>query len=291
MTLEEIEVYTPRSLLEALRLKAEKRENAEIIAGGTDLLIQLRDREKFPKALINIYRLKELSYIRFEDNELRIGAATSFSEIAESSLVKKYAPILLEAVKQIGSPQIMNKGTIGGNIGNASPAGDSIPPLYVLNASIIVQSIKEKREVPVEDFFLDYKKIDLREDELITEIRIPAMREDEDGLFIKFGLRLGDAISVVNTAIWVKREEWNLFRDIRIALGSVAPTVKRARKSEELLKSSRLNEELMWEAAELVRDEISPITDIRGSAEYRRELAVNLVFKGLWELVYGRVRE
>lgn len=288
MMLEELEVYSPRTLREALRILAERRGEVRVIAGGTDLLVQLRGGVPAPKALLNIYGIDELRYIRLEDEVLRIGALTSFAEIAESEHTRKHASILAEAAESIGSPQIMNKGTIGGNLGNASPAGDSIPPLYALNSTIIVQSIRGRREIPVQRFFKGYKELDLREDELIVEVRVPAMKDREDGIFIKYGLRLGDAISVVNTAIWVSRRRRMEFEDARVALGAVAPTVVRAPRCEEVIRSGPMTEERMWMAAEAVREHISPITDIRGSAEYRTELAVNLVFKGLWELVHGR---
>ncbi len=288
-TLHKIVVHSPGSLEEALRILDERR-GVKIVAGGTDLLVQIRGGVIEGKELLNIYGLDELRYIKVDGNRLRVGALTTFSEIAESELVKRYASILAEAAGSVGSPQIRFKGTLGGNICNASPSGDSIPALYALDARLVLQSINGRREVPIERFFKGYKVLDLRENELLTEINLPLMAEDEDGVFLKFSLRLGDAISVVNTAIWVKRSGPNRFSDARVALGAVAPTIVRARKCEDIVKSGELDEDRMWDAAEAVLESISPITDIRGSAEYRRELAVNLVYKALWELTHrGRM--
>jgi len=283
-----LQVHSPSTLDEALQILDNKRERIKIIAGGTDLLVQLRAGVVKAGELLNVYGLDELRYIEVENESLRIGALTTFSEISESKMVKRYAPILAEAAASIGSSQIACKGTIGGNVCNASPAGDSIPPLYVLDAKLVLQSVNGKREVPAERFFLGYKRLDIRGNELLVEVNMPLMSDDEDGVFLKHGLRLGDAISVVNAAIWVKRAGRDLFRDARVALGAVAPTVVRARRCEEVIKSERMTEEAMWRAAEAALEHVSPITDVRGSADYRRELSVNLVFKGLWELVHGR---
>ena len=286
----DVDVYSPRSLDEALEILEKERDNVKVIAGGTDLIIQMKDGIVPRKNLLNIYPLDELRYIKLENNEvMRIGALTSFYEIATSPLVRNYAKILAEAAWTIGSIQIMNKATIGGNIVNASPAADSLPPLYVMDAVIVTRSLEGVREVPIDRFYRGYKKLDLRSNELVVEVRLRTLRNGEDGVFLKHGLRLGDAISVVNTALLIRWGKDLEVGDARVALGAVAPTVVRARDCEDYLRGRRLDsDEVMWEAAERVLGSISPIDDIRGSAEYRREVSVNLVYIALWELVRRR---
>ncbi len=288
-TLHKLNVYSPDSLHEALRILGEKGERVKVLAGGTDLIVQLRAGVVEPREILNIYGLDELRYIEIEGGRLRIGALTTYMDIIQSGKVAKAAPILVEASKTVGSPQIQSKGTIGGNICNASPAADSLPPLYVLNANVVLQSLDGRREIPIERFYLGYKKMDMRPEELLVEVNMPVMEDDEDAVFLKHGLRLGDAISVVNAALLVKWSD-DTVKDARIALGAVAPTVVRARDAEESLRGRRLDENVMWDAAEKTLRHISPITDVRGTAEYRREIAVNLVFMGLWELAYRRGR-
>ena len=283
--LHKLRVHSPNSLKEALEILHEKRDKVKVLAGGTDLIVQIRSEVLKPSEILNIYGLDELRYIEVEGERLRIGALTTYRDIILSRKVAKAAPILVEASKLVGSPQIQSKGTIGGNICNASPAADSLPPLYVLKANLVLQSLNGRREIPIEKFYKGYKKMDMRPDELLVEVNMPIVKDDEDAVFMKHGLRLGDAISVVNAAIWVK---WGngFIEDARIALGAVAPVIVRGVDSEAYLRGKKLDEDTIWKAAEMVLRNISPITDVRGTAEYRRELAVNLVFMGLWELAY-----
>ena len=283
-----IEVYSPKTLEEALEILHMEKDKVKVIAGGTDLIIQMKDGIIPRKNLLNIYSIEELRYIRLDDGNIRIGALTTFTDIANSALVRNYAKVLAEAAGTVGSIQIMNKATIGGNLVNASPAADSIPPLYVLDAVLVLSSVEGIREIPILDFYKGYKRLDLRDNELLTEIKLRIMSEDEDGVFLKHGLRLGDAISVVNAAILVKWSNDGKFKDVKIAMGAVAPTVVRARSCEEALIGKKLDDSTIWDAARKVIDDISPIDDIRGTAEYRREISVNLLYMGLWELINRR---
>ena len=277
---------TPKTLGDALQML--ERARYRVIAGGTDVVVQMREGALQERTLLNIYSLDELRYIKTDGGGLRIGALTCLTDLAESAQVRRFAPILAQAAKKIGSMQVTNKGTIGGNLGNASPSGDCIPPLYALDGRIVLSSVNGRREVPVEAFFKGYKQLDLRPDELITEINFRKMGREEDGLFLKHALRLGEACSVVSVAIWLRRGgEENRFKDARIALGAVAPTVVRARKSEEVVKHSALDEVTITAAAHAVTDSISPITDVRGTAEYRREMAVNLTYRALRQVLEG----
>jgi CO/xanthine dehydrogenase FAD-binding subunit len=178
--------------------------------------------------------------------------------------------------------QLTNKATIGGNLANASPSGDCIPPLYSLDAKLTLESVEGRREVPVNDFFKGYKQLDLRRNELITEISFRRMTRDEHGLYLRHTLRFGEAISVVGVSICLKGAvSTGRFVRARIALGAVAPTVVRASKSEEIVTRGVLNDVRIRAASQAVMESIAPITDVRGTEEYRREMAVNLTYRGL----------
>jgi CO/xanthine dehydrogenase FAD-binding subunit len=283
-TLYDVDVDTPGTLKEALRMLG--KERYRILAGGTDVLVQLREGILRERKLLNIYQLDELRYIREEDGMLRIGSLTSFTSIAESREVRRFAPMLAQGAEKVGSIQIQNKATIGGNLGNASPSGDSLPPLYALDTHLVLASAKGRRETPIGDFVKGYKQLDLRPDELIAEIKVRKMGAGEDGVFLKHSLRFGEAISVVSVCIWVRRGgQPGEFADARIALGAVAPTIARAYKSEEIVKRGILNEGRIGAASRAVGDSISPISDVRGSLEYRKEMAVNLTRLGLEDLL------
>ena len=283
-TLYDVDIETPETLRDALRILG--RERYRILAGGTDVLVQLRDGILRERKLLNIYGLDELRYIRNEEGMLRIGSLTSFTSIAESRAVRRYAPMLAQGAEKVGSVQIMNKATIGGNLGNASPSGDSLPPLYALDAHLVLVSARGKREASIGEFVRGYKQLDLRPDELISEFRVRKMGAREDGVFLKHSLRFGEAISVVSVCVWVRRGKLRgEFTDARIALGAVAPTIARAHKSEEIVKGGVLNDKAIDAASQAVGDSISPITDVRGSLEYRREMAINLTHLALKELL------
>ncbi len=281
--LADVEVHSVSSLREAVELLSTGRR-FKVIAGGTDLIVQLRAGAS-PKAdLLDISRLDELRFIRLEDGLLRIGALTTFMEIYESELVRRHAPVLSEAAFTIGSYQIMNKATIGGNVVNASPAADSLPPLYALDAELVIVGPRGERTVGIREFYRGYKQLDLREDELVSEVRVRPLDDGYVGHFFKHGLRRGDAIAVVNGAVLLNLSLDGAVRDARVALGAVAPTVVRSPNAERLLIGSRLTRDRMWRAAEAVLRDISPIDDVRGSAAYRRELSVNYVFMTLYRI-------
>ncbi|MDJ0273821.1 MAG: FAD binding domain-containing protein [Aigarchaeota archaeon] len=281
--LADVEVYSVRTLREALELLSSVK-GLRVIAGGTDLIVQLKTGVVPKTNLLDVSRVDELRYVRFEDGILRIGALTTFMEIYRSELVRRHAPLLAEAAFTVGSFQIMNKGTIGGNIVNASPAADSLPPLYALNAELKIVGPRGERFVRIQDFYKGYKKLDLMADELVAEVRIRPPGEGYVGHFFKHGLRRGDAIAVVNGAVLLRLSPEGIVRDARVALGAVAPTVVRSPSSERVLVGSRLSPEVMWRAAEAVVNDISPIDDVRGSAAYRRELSVNYVFMTLYRI-------
>lgn len=285
LALGDVEVYTPKSVDEALRILRRKTGSVRVIAGGTDLIVQMKTGTAKYKELLNIYGFDELRYIKYVDGEVRIGALTDFTTIHSSPVVRSTAPVLSSAAFEIGSYQIMNKASIGGNIVNASPAADSLPALYVLEASLTLRNLDGARTVPIERFYKGYKKLDMADDELLTEISYKALDNSWRGMFFKHGLRQGDAIAVVNGAVLLKIDpsEKNV-EEARVALGAVAPTVVRAKNCEKVLKDSRLDDEVIKQASEAVLETISPIDDVRGTAEYRREMAMNYVYMALWKI-------
>jgi CO/xanthine dehydrogenase FAD-binding subunit len=290
MLLSNIRVTSPRSLDDALRILDEKRDKIRIIAGGSDMILQLKDGVVQSEELLNIRALeRELRYVRMNDGEVHVGALATYSDIANSPLTQKHAPVLVEASRTVGAIQLQNTATIGGNLGNASPAADGVPPLYALDAKVVLASVRGRREVPVEEFFVGYRKKNVEPGELIEEVHFRAMRvPPESSVYMKLGLREANAISIVDAAIWASIEEktWKVI-DSRIALGAVAPTIVRARKAEAILRESSLDqEEALWGAAEAASDEAKPIDDLRGSAVYRRDMIAAMIFEG-----FQRVRQ
>jgi CO/xanthine dehydrogenase FAD-binding subunit len=286
MTLSDIDVLEPKSLEDALNVLCERSDRIRLIAGGTDAIIQLKDETLRTKALLDISRLNELRYIRRDGLTIRIGALSTYSDIVESSLLNQSCRVLVDASKMIGSLQIQNRATIGGNLANASPAGDMIPPLYALAATVTVQNHTDTRHIPMERFFLGYRKIDLRPDELITEISFEAVERPSDAAFLKVGLREGHFISVANVAVWIQWARAGIrTAEIRVALGAVAPVVIRARKCEESLRGRALEEDVIWQAGEIASGESSPISEIRASAEYRRAVIPSLLYKAMHTLI------
>jgi CO/xanthine dehydrogenase FAD-binding subunit len=289
MRLTDIDVVSPTSLNEALTALHERSDTIKPIAGSTDTIIQLKDGLLQTKELLDISSLNELRYILREGSRVRVGALCTYSEIIESSVLASSCWMFLNACRTIGTPQIQSRATIGGNLANASPAGDTIPPLYVLDATIKVQSSERTRHIPIEKFFLGYRTVDLRPDELITEISFEAVQRPCDATFLKLGLREAHFISLVNVAVWAR---WTAdeasFSDLRVAMGAVAPVVIRARKCEEFLQNRALAEDVIMRAGRIASDEASPITDVRASAEYRRGVMSSLLYKAVHTLIDQR---
>ena len=270
----EFEYFEPRTIKEAIELLTKYGNEAKVLAGGTDLIVRMKQRFIEPKYVINIKKIKELSFIEDRGDYLAIGAATKLREIEKSGIVKRKFTALYEAVRSMAGVQIRNMATIGGNLCNASPAADTAPPLLVLNASLKLVSREGEREIPITEFFLGPRKTALKSNELLKEIVIPY----EPGCgasFIKLGRRNSFTLSVVAVATLVKVEE-NKFKDVRIALNSVAPIPVRAREAEKYLKGKEVSLSNIVGAAKLVLHDISPISDVRASAEYRKEMSIVL---------------
>ncbi len=289
LTIKPFEYLEPRSVNETISLLEKYGNDAKVIAGGTDLIPQLKEREIEPKYLIDISGIEELDYIEDDGVNLRIGAITTHSTLENSPIIMNKAAVLAEAVKGIGTVQVRNLGTIGGNLVNASPCADTAPPLVVLGASLNVVSPQRERLVPVEDFIKSVNETVLQKDELLTEIQIPPLPQNTGSAFIKIGRRVGYDLAISSVAA-IATVEGEVCKEARIALGSCAPMPMRARKAEDFLKGKRLEEKAFEEAAEIIGKEISPSLLNRvssrgfsraGSPEYRIEVTKVLVRKAL----------
>lgn len=274
-------LHRPRSLGEALELLKELEE-ARPIAGGTDLIPAMREGALKVMNLIDLTLIDELKGIWERDSEIHIGAATTLSQLEKSKIIAERAPALWKAASSIGSVQIRNLGTIGGNLCNASPAADTAPPLLALNAVVEIASVDGARRMPLQSLFAGPKLNTLKPWELLTYIRFPVPPRDAGMSFQKLGRRKGHTISLVNASAYLELEGLTC-RDARIALGSVAPIPIRMWEAEELMKGRRITEELIEEAATTCYKLVNPIDDLRASANYRREMSRVLVRRALRE--------
>jgi CO/xanthine dehydrogenase FAD-binding subunit len=284
----EIDVLTPRNLDEALGILHDDPTGLRIIAGGSDVIVQLRDGVIKPRTLLNILSVKELKFVRKQQGRIHIGALATYNDITTSPLTRDEAWPLVEASGQIGAIQLQNTATLGGNLGNASPAADSLPPLYALDAVVVTRSKAGTREIPIEQFYVSYRKTALKPDELIAEVHFKALGKEDRGSYKKLGLRMANAISIVDVAIVLRSRNRNeTFDEARVALGAVAPTIRRARACEAALTRKPITRETLKNAATLATDDAVPIDDIRGSAQYRKDMVASLVYEALEEALYG----
>jgi len=276
LSIKHFEYLRAGSIKEAVSLLEKYGEEAKIVAGGTDLVPQLKAREIEPKYVVDVTGIKDLDYVENHLKGLRIGAVTTYDTLDRSPLVMRRAPVLAEAAHGVGNVQIRNLGTIGGNLANASPAADTAPPLIVSGASLKIMGLGKERLIPVEDFFLSPNTTVLQKNELLTEIQIPDMPANTGEAFIKLGRRAGPDLSIANVAVAITLDG-DICKDVRIALGSVGPTALRARKTEDFLRGERLERKVLEGCSEIVAKEIKPISDVRASAEYRTKVTQSLM--------------
>jgi len=270
----------PRTLEEACNLLWEFRETARIIAGGTDLVISLRNGDLRPRCLIDITRLEELREIEERDGMIFVGAGVTHSEVVSSPLVARYGKLLSEAACKIGSPQIRNLGTLGGNIVNASPAADTLPPLMVLDAVGKVISKQGEKEVPLRQLFNRPYETSLKPYEILTQVRFPKLPSSARSSFIRLARREAMAIARMSVAVILQFEK-GLIEDIRISVGSVTPTPGRMSDAEAVLKGKLPNEEGVQVAARKVSETMIRQSGIRPSAAYKRPVVEALVIRAI----------
>ncbi|RJP49384.1 MAG: hypothetical protein C4557_11395 [Anaerolineaceae bacterium] len=294
------EYFTVPSTDEAIRLLAEKGGRSRIVAGATDLMLELeRGVRPNVETLIDISRVPDLDRIHLdEDDHIHLGPLVTHNDAAASGLIRTRAYPLARASWEVGAPQIRNRATVAGNLITASPANDTITPLMALGASVTLLSTRGERTIPLAEFYTGVRKTVMQPDELLVDISFPAMTTSQRGTFIKMALRRAQAISVVNAAVIVDTStslSTNLARgavtSAAITLGAVAPTIIHAREAESHLAGKQLTDEIMLEAARLAMEASRPIDDIRASAAYRREMVRVSVLRGLRALRDGTERD
>jgi carbon-monoxide dehydrogenase medium subunit len=283
--------YTPRSLDEALQLLAEYRESARLVAGGTDLLVEIAHGTRSPQIAIDITRLPDMDLIRLDEHkQIHLGPLVTHNQVAGSPLCRERAFPLAKACWEVGAPQIRNRGTIVGNLATGSPANDTIPPLWALGATITLQSVRGQRTLTLAEFFRGVRQTALEPDEMIVDIAFSAMADDQVGTFLKCGLRRAQAIAVVSVAVVLSRKA-DIITEARIALGSAAPTIVLAQAAERFLAGKILTRDVIAQAGELAAEAARPIGDVRGSAAYRRYMIATLTRHALEALASGAERQ
>ncbi|WP_258358591.1 FAD binding domain-containing protein [Moorella sulfitireducens] len=267
----EFQYLEGQDLDQVLAWLAEYREKARILAGGTDLLVKMKLGHVQPEYIIYIKKIAALNYIQYDTGNLKIGATTTLSQIERHETIKGYYSALYEAVRSMAAVAVKNMGTIGGNLGNASPAADTAPPLLVYDASLKIASKEGVREIPITEYFVGPGKSVLAPNELLLEISIPEIEADTGSSFLKLG-RVAADIAKINVAVCLKRSG-RTCTSCRIAFGSVAPIPMRVREAESLLEGKELTEDLITLAARAGAAEIKPITDNRSTREYRLKVS------------------
>jgi carbon-monoxide dehydrogenase medium subunit len=277
--------FTPKSVKEAISLLSDHGEKAEVIAGGTDLLVRMKRGDAFPDYLINMEGLKELEYIRYDEKKgLRIGARTSIHDIVESPLLEDQFDIIAQAARTLGTPTIRRQATIGGNLCNAAPSADMAPALIVLGAQLKIEGSEGQKIMAVEDFFIGPGETKLKRNEILTEIQVPDPIPSSRTVYLKQTQTQGAGLALVGVAAMIVMEN-DVITDVKMSLGAVAPTPIRAKKAEATLKGKKQDDSLQETCAEAALQESSPIDDVRSSANYRKKLIKVLVKRALEQVV------
>lgn len=277
-------ILSPGTLDEALQLKKEYGEELHILAGGTDLLVHNRNDAAFNErpSLLNLSKVEELNFVRETGDYVEIGPLVTHSELIQNQLIKTHIPALCKAARFIGSPQVRNQGTLGGNIVNASPAADSLPILYARDAEIEVCTFDSRELIPIGEFIKGPGLVDLDPSGIVTKIVVPKL-EGYCGDYLSLRQRKAISINVVSLCAEIKLASNQVIEDMRIALGSVSPTVVRCGQTESFLIDNILSNDLIREACALVQEECFPITDIRSNKEYREAMVGTLLQRFLQE--------
>ena len=270
----EFEYVAPKTVKEALSLLATYKEKATILAGGTDVVVRLRDEIIDPEFIIDIKHIDELNGIKFDKKEgLFVGANATMHEIQNDKNVNEFYPFYAEACGHVGSKQVRNKATSVGNLCTASPLGDSLTPMYCLDATVVIEGPKGKREVPVREFITFVRKTVLERDELVLGVKFPYV--ECKGIYTKNARRHEVDLSNIVATILKIGDEY------RIAYGSVAPTPIRLVKTEEFLNGKKIDDKVIEEAKKILATEISPISDLRATKEYRVSVSQSILENSL----------
>ncbi len=268
----DFEYCAPQTLAEALELVGDGREDTVLLAGGTDLLLSMKKEELKPVRVVDLKKIAELNYIKERQGHIRIGAATSFATLQKSGLLQRKARALAGACAEMGSPQIRNSSTIGGNLVTASPAADSVPPLMVLEAGVVLSSLHGERELPLEDFLLGINRTALRKDEILTALyfKSPGARDVTE--FEKLGRRRALSIARLSVAVFLSSsQDSSSLQEARISLGAVGENPFRDREAEEYLKGKELSEVVIQNTLEILSNTVAGTLGDRKSAPFKRE--------------------
>jgi len=284
--LPDFELIQPENLKEASEILLELGDRGALLAGGTDVFISMREKGFRPECLVDLGRIDALKGIAPSGNrQVSIGAATTLHEVETSRLVKEICPVLAETVGQVGSVQVRNRGTIGGNLANASPAGDAARALLVLDAELELESASGRRRVPVQSFFVGPGKTALRQGEILGRIIVPASTPLTRTASLKYGPRRAMDCAVVSVAAALTFDPSGACQSARIALGAVSPIPMRAQAAERLLTGGEITGQKLKAAAEAASAEARPMDDVRASAGYRRYLTEVLVRRAIEKTV------
>jgi len=286
----EFDLVIPQNLQQALESLQLSDHKASPLAGGTNLVVDMRSGRSSPALLVNINDLPELHEISLVGGELKIGGTVTIAELQAHPLVKTYCPVLVAAAEVFANPLVRNRATLGGNLVDASPAADCAPPLLALDAEVELVSLAGSRRVRLDDFFTGVRKTVVQPDEILAAVYLPAGKPGTVSAFYKIGLRKADAIAVVSAAIWIETGPDHRCKKARIALGSVAPRPMRAVQAETSLEGSLLTAQAIQQVGRLAAAEVSPISDLRASADYRRKM-VEVVVCRLLSQVTSQVQQ
>jgi CO/xanthine dehydrogenase FAD-binding subunit len=271
-------VSLPRTLNDLLQILRDEPRST-LYAGGTDLLVKMRSGLIQPLHLVCLERIDELKAVEDREEEIFIGSCTTFTKLLQSPLIRKHFPVLINGLKILGSPPLRNMATIGGNIVTASPAGDTLPPLHVLRAELELKRRDSSRRVPIRDFFKGPGETILTPGEVLTAIWLKKCSDFDLHHYEKVGQRKALAIAVVSLAALLRVSDGGIVKEARLAWGSVAPTVVTSAEVEAILIGNRLSRQVLEKAAQLARTIVKPIDDLRASADYRRQVAGNLLLR------------
>lgn len=273
MILPDFKYAAPTTVEEAVGLLAQYGDKAKLMAGGTDLINFVKEGVICPDVMIDIKSISGMDQIEFDPKTgLTVGALVKLIDVERSEIVKKEYPALAEAVHLIASTQIRNKGTLAGNVCNASPSADSVPSLFVLGAELNVQGSKGKRVIPIGEFYTGFKKLALAPDEIVTSIHIPPMKENERAAYMAHTVRKAMDLAIVGVAADLTLDADGVCKDAKIALGAVAVTCVRAPQAESVLIGRKITPELAELAGQEAMKDCAPISDVRASAEYRHDM-------------------
>lgn len=274
-------VYKPETIKKALKLLNKYSSKGKIIAGGTDLIIQLKENKLDLETLIDISDIKDMKFIKEENDFIEIGANITFTELINNDIINENIKGLKDAAKNIGSPQIRNRGTIGGNICNGSTAADIVPPLLSLDSILTIMNKDKTREIPLEEIYIDNGKVDLKENEILYSIKF--IKPSQNLSFVKLGLRKALAITKINISVFLYIDDDNKIIEVRIASGALEKHPIRERNLEKVLKDKVLNNELIDKAKDIFTRELESRLGARYSKEFKLDVSKNILEKALRE--------